>query len=223
MQTLWNYYLNFSIKTRLTTLCVCYSICIVAAALTAQSASPLIKFGAPALFIVAGGIFGWINIWSINRPIQRAIGYLETMAGGDLSETVTVLRKNEFSKMFTAMRHLQESMRGIIAGIQQTAGELAGASDQLRATSAQIVEGTEHASEQSDSITTAVDEMASVSIAISHNCQQMAAKAASTDDATRSGETTIFSMTAMMEAIERMVIDTTEAVKALGVNSERIG
>ncbi|HBB69333.1 MAG TPA: methyl-accepting chemotaxis protein, partial [Geobacter sulfurreducens] len=223
MVSLWNFYLNFSVKARLATLCVCYSACIAATALAAQADSALIKYGSVILFIVLGGIFGWINIWSINRPIQRAIGYLQTMARGDLSQEITVFRKNEFSKMLLTMRELQGSMRDIISGIQTTAADLSAASDLLRTTSSQIAEGTDHASQESASITTAVDEMASVSLAISHNCQKMAEEASGTGHATESGTETISRMTTIMEAVEQMVSGTMAAVNALGANSERIG
>ncbi len=223
MNTLWNYYLNFSTKFRLIVLCVCYSFCILAAGFTAQFESPLIKYGSQALFIVLGAGFGWVNIWSINRPIQRAIAYLQTMASGNLSEEIKILRKNEFSRMLAAMRELQSSMRTMIAGMQGTAAHLTSASELLSTTSSQIADGTENASEQSAAISTAVDEMAAVSATISHSCQEMSEKAAGTSGATKRGEETITSMTSMMVEIERMVIGTMEAVKALGANSERIG
>lgn len=223
MDTLWNFYLNFPIKLRLALLCLCYSLCIIAEGITAQSDSSLIKYGSMALFIVLGGIFGWINVWSIYRPIQRAIGYLQTMARGDLGQEIVINRNNEISKMLAAMKELQKSMQDIIAGIRNMANSLSGASEQLRTTSVQIAEGTEHASVQSKSVTLAVDEMASVSATISQNCQEMADKAAGTNSATQSGEETIAKMTTMMGEIERMVIGTMDAVKALGANSERIG
>ncbi len=223
MKFILDYYLNFSIKFRLAILCFCYSFCIVATAWTSQQFSPLVKYGAMTLFIVLGGIFGWINIWMIDRGIQRAIGYLQTMAGGDLSQTITILRNNELSRMLNAMKNLQQSMCGIISGIQKTANHLTCSSQLLNATSAQIVDVTGHASTQSDAIAFAVEEMASVSADISHNCQKMADKAASTDSATRDGEKIISGMSAIMAEIERMVVGTMETVKALGTNSEHIG
>ena len=223
MESLWNYYLNFSIKFRLATLCFCYSVCIVATALASQSDSSLIKYGSIVLFIVLGGFFGWLNIWSIDRSTQRAIGYLQTMAQGDLSQTIMIKRNNEVSKMLFAMKGLQDSTRQIIAGIQNTANQLASASELLRTTSARMAQGTEDASQQSDSVSTAVAELASVSDSIMRQCQSMAEKAAQTDSATRSGEETVGNMTAMMGQIERMVIGTTEAVKSLGDTSDRIG
>lgn len=54
MVSLWNFYLNFSVKARLATLCVCYSACIAATALAAQADSALIKYGSVILFIVLG-------------------------------------------------------------------------------------------------------------------------------------------------------------------------
>ncbi len=133
------------------------------------------------------------------------------------------MRKNEFSKMLVAMKELQSSMRTMISGMQGTAAHLTSASELLSTTSSQIAVGTENASEQSAAISTAVNEMASVSETISHSCQEMADKASGTSEATRSGEETISNMTSMMGEIERMVIGTMEAVKALGSNSERIG
>jgi len=223
MASLWNYYLNFSIKARLGTLCVCYSLCIVAMALTAQSDSLLVKYGSMLLFIALGGIFGWVNIWSINRPIQRAIAYLQTMARGDLSQDISALRKNEFSKMINAMAELQNAMRTIISGIKSTADHLEESSEQLSATSTQIVEGTEDASVQSGRVSSSVEDMASISCTIAHSCQEMSGCASETSSATTSGAETIGKMKSIMGEIECMVIGTMEAVKALGTNSERIG
>jgi methyl-accepting chemotaxis protein len=159
----------------------------------------------------------------IDHAIQRAIGYLQTMAGGDLSQPINVIHTNEMSNMLSAMRYLQESMCSIISGIQKTANNLTDSSRLLNTTSSHIVDVTRHASSQSDAIATAVDELTSVSANISHNCQTMADKAASTDSATRDGEGIISGMSAIMGEIERMVVGTMETVKALGANSEHIG
>ncbi|UFS70922.1 methyl-accepting chemotaxis protein [Geomonas sp. RF6] len=223
MNTLWNCYLNLSIRLRLAVLCASYSLCMIAVGVCAQSGSPLVKYGSMAFLILLGGIFGWINIWSINRPIQRTIGYLQTMAGGDLTQEIRVLRKNEFSKMIAATKELQDSMRTIISGIKGTADRLATSSELLRSTSSEIVAETEQASSQSREVSTAVEEMASVSEGISLSCQEMAQKASGTNSATHSGAETVAGMRAMMAEIERMVLGTVEAVKALGANSERIG
>jgi methyl-accepting chemotaxis protein len=223
MNQLWNYYLNLTIRFRLSLLCVCYSLSLIASAVAAQTGSPLVSYGSVLLFIVLGGLFGWANIWSIRTPLVRAVSYLETMAQGDLSQHIVVNRNNEISKMLNAMKKLQDSMHDIIAGIQRTADHLTSASSDLSSNSSKMAQGTEHASHQSNSVSSAVGEMAMVSNDIALNCQRMADRAGSTNSATLKGEETIAHMTAMMGEIERMVIGTMDAVKALGTNSERIG
>jgi len=223
MKSIWNYYLNRTIRFRLSLLCACYSLCLVASALAATSHSPLVKYGLVTLFIVVGGLFGWINIWSITTPLARAVGYLETMAHGDLSLEIVVNRNNEISKMLRAMQRLQGSMREMIAGMQKTADHLTSASGELSSNSCKMAEGTEHASHESNSVSRAVSDMAEVSNDIALSCQRMAERAEGTKQATQNGTETIAHMTAMMSEIETMVIGTMDAVKALGGNSERIG
>jgi methyl-accepting chemotaxis protein len=133
------------------------------------------------------------------------------------------MRTNELSAMLKAMKVLQESMREMISRIQSTAGHLTGSSEILLTISSQIVEGTGHASVQTDAITTAMDEMATVSDSIAQNCQNMADKAAGTESATINGEETVSRMSSIMGEIEQMVTGTMKAVKALEGNSERIG
>jgi len=223
MKGLVNFYLNMSIRFRLTLLCVCYSFCIVAAALATEFGSGLVRYGSIVIFILLGALFGGLNIWSIRSPLIRTVGYLETMANGDLTQNIVINRNNEISKMLRSLQHLQESMRSIISGIQSTANQLTSASGELSATSSKIAEGTGRASQQSDSVSTAVVEMATVSSDIALSCQKMADRAGSTESATRKGDETIAHMAAMMGAIEKSVVDTMDDVKALGTNSERIG
>ena len=223
MKQLWNLYLDLTIRVRLSLLCVCYSFCLLASGLASQSDLPLIKYGSVPVFIVLGGIFGWANIWSIRTPLSRAVGYLEKMSLGDLSQNIVVNRHNEISQMLNAMKTLQHSMHDMIQGIQKTAEHLTGASRDLSANSEKMAEGTEQASQQSTSVSNAVGEMSVVSNDIALSCQRMADRAGSTNSATQKGEETITHMTSMMGEIERMVIGTMDAVKALGTNSERIG
>jgi methyl-accepting chemotaxis protein len=223
MNFIWNSYLNLTIKFRLSLLCFCYSLCIIAGSLAAEFGSPLVRHGSTLLFIVMGALFGWANIWSIRNPLVRAVGYLETMARGDLTQHIVVNRHNEISKMLNALTHLQGSMRDIISGIKVTADQLTSASGELSSSSSRIAQGTEHASSQSDSVSNAVVEMAAVSNDIALSCQKMAERAGTTNSATRQGEDTIVHMANMMGEIERMVVGTMDEVKALGANSEKIG
>ena len=105
-----NYYLNFSVKLRLTTLCICYTVGIFVVEFSGKF-SQNIHYGALAFTVIFGVLFSWLNIWSICQAIQRAMFHLETMAKGDLSQEITVFRHNEISLMLYSMKSLQESVQ----------------------------------------------------------------------------------------------------------------
>jgi len=223
MQTLYNFYLNFTINFRLGLLCFCYSTCIIATAVVARFVSTPVLIGAVIFFIIAGAVFGAINIYSISSAIARVIAFLQTMAQGNLTSNIVALRNNEISKILRAMSALQDSMRTVISGIQTTAGQLATASSDLSRTSENIANGTNKAASETDSVSSAVDDLSSVSVEIAHNCQQMAEKASDTRNSATEGERIIGGMATMMGEIGRMVTDTTAAVESLGANSGHIG
>jgi len=220
---IYELYRNRTIKGRLIILCVVYSLAVIVTAYTAKKCSDTVFMVSAASFLLFGVILTSMCINSILEPIRRIIGYLEEMAKGDLTRDISVKRKNELSKVVYTMHDMQQALRSMISGIQDASGRLASASESLSSSSAQISEGTDQASRESQSVATAVDELSATSISISRSCQEMASKATETEKATFAGEEKIAGMRTIMNEIERVVIGTTEAVKALGANSERIG
>lgn len=219
---IWELYRSLPIRYRFSILCICYTLCMAGVVVAARF-SDLVLYTTFFTFTLLGAIFGAINILSVTGPIQRAIGYLQEMSRGDLSRSIEIRRKTEISQMYLAIKELQHSMRGMISEMQTTSSRVADASGVLRTSSSEIAAGTEDACQQSSSVATAVEQLAAVSSTISQSCTEMAEKAATTEKATRSGEEIITNMNSMMGEIERMVIGTTEAVKALGATSEKIG
>ncbi len=223
MQTLQKLYFRLSIKTRIALLCFCYSLCIIAAAILGRSDSSVIRFGSLVLFICLGVFFGILNIWGIGTSIKRVIGYLQNMARGDLSQEIVVRNKNEISWVLTSIKDVQMSIRSMISGIQTTSRDLTEAAVNLKRTSENIAGGAEMAVDQSTAAVNAVEELSSVSNGISKNCQLMADNASETRVATSGGSRTIGEMSQVMDEIGKMVTDTTNAVGALGNNSNQIG
>lgn len=174
MSFLFNYYCSLTIRFRMSLLCICYSLCIITVAFTFQSSSMLVKYGSITLSIILGGFFVWINTWSVLTPIEKAIGTLETIAGGDLRVTIAVNSNNELSKMLRSIKNLQESMCRIIAGIQNTAVHLASSSEQLSTTSSMIANSVEQIASQTGTVATAGEEMAATSADIAQNCVMVA-------------------------------------------------
>jgi methyl-accepting chemotaxis protein len=114
MPRIVNYYLNFSIKFRLTLLAVCYTSCMIIVALS-DMFSHEVQFITIVFAVLLGALFSWLNIWSICQAIQRAMNYLSTMADGNLNQEIRIYRNNEISQMLHCMKSLQESVQMLSA------------------------------------------------------------------------------------------------------------
>jgi methyl-accepting chemotaxis protein len=223
MSFLLDYYCGLTIKFRLSLLCFCYSLCIIAVAFTSHSANLLVNYGSITLFIVLGGIFAWINIWSILTQIETAVGSLETIASGDLSVTIVIDSNNELSKMLSSITHLQESMCDIIAGVQKTAIQLVSSSEQLSATSSMIANSVEQVAAQAGTVATAGEEMAATSMDIAQNCVMVADGGKRANDSALSGSFVVKETVVVMNRIADRVRESARAVESLGTRSDQIG
>lgn len=223
METLKKLYFRQTIKLRVGLLCICYSVCMVAVAFLARSDSDFVRYGSLSIFIMLGAFFGMLNHFGIDASINRVIGYLKTMADGNLSDQIVVRNNNEISMILRSIIDVQNAMRQMISSIQATSSELSNSAATLRSTSNAMSSGAVNAVNQSVSASNAIEGLSSVSSDIARNCQFMAEQASSTRNATIDGEQTISSMSQLMGQIGDMVAETTTAVESLGNNSEQIG
>ena len=223
MKAIWNWYLKFTIRFRILLLCLCYSFCLIAVGVIARTQSLLVTIGAIILFVIAGQIFGAINMWGITNSISRVLDYLKEMAAGNLQRNIDVRRNNEISAVLRAISEVQQSMRTIISGIQVASNHVTSSSDHLGRTSGVIAVGTEKAANQTRSVSDAIDDLASVSSDISNNCMKMSDLAQDVEQASGEGEQVISGMSVIMGGIEKVMNETTDAVRSLGANSTRIG
>jgi methyl-accepting chemotaxis protein len=172
MDFLWNFYLGFSIKSRLTILCFCYSLCILATAVTSQLDSPLLKYGSVASFIVLGFVFGIINIWSIHVPLKKTISHLQNIAEGDLSETLDFSRKDEVGQLALAQNKMVERLREVVAEVKITADKVAADSCGISSRSEQMSLGAEKQETAADEASDLMKAMADNIRQNSHNATQ---------------------------------------------------
>jgi methyl-accepting chemotaxis protein len=124
-------YYRLSIKNRLFLLCICYSFCIVAASYAGQSSSLLIRFGILAGSIIAGFIFGFLNMVGIKNSIDRTLGYVKNLAEGDISRPIIALRNNEISHILKALEALRLATRESVSHSAAASHETAEASQKL--------------------------------------------------------------------------------------------
>ncbi|MBJ6724637.1 methyl-accepting chemotaxis protein [Geomesophilobacter sediminis] len=124
-------YYRLSIKSRLFLLCVCYSVCIIAASYAGQSSSYLIRFGVLIVSIIAGFVFGFLNMVGIKNSIERTLNWVRTLADGDISKPIIALRNNEISHILQALEVLRVATRDSVTHSASASHEASAASQKL--------------------------------------------------------------------------------------------
>lgn len=124
-------YYRLTIKSRLFILCICYSFCIVLASYAGQSDSNLIRFGVLAVSILAGFVFGFLNMVGIKNSIDRTLNNVKTLAAGDISKPIVALRNNEISLILKALESLRQATKDSVSHAIETSYEATDASQKL--------------------------------------------------------------------------------------------
>ena len=129
--TLIDLYYRLTIKSRLLLLCICYSFCIIAAAYSGHSDNPLIRYGILIGSIIAGFIFGFLNMIGIKNSIDRTLRHVKMLADGDISKPIIALRNNEISYILKALEILRLATQDSVAHASVASSESADASRKL--------------------------------------------------------------------------------------------
>lgn len=134
-----------------------------------------------------------VVIWGVTanvlRPLDRLVGHFESMAQGDLSQTITSPGNNEIGRLYSAMAHMQGSL-------SQTVGTVRTSGTSIYERSQQIASGNNDLSSRTEQQATSLEETASsmeqLASTVGHNAEnarqasQLAGSATLT--ARRSGE-----------------------------------
>jgi len=216
-------YMHLKIRTRIFLLSFCYSLCIIMAVIAGRTFSLTFSILSTAIFVILGMFFSALLFWSVNNALKRIIGYLGTMADGNLTQSIAPKRNNEISTIIRSIASVQSTMRDIITQISRTSEQVAQASRQLHDNASQIATGTEEVASQTNSVAEASSAMASTSGDIAHSCLNAAETSNHASRTAQSGADVVKQTITGMERIAERVKDASRTVEDLGARSEQIG
>ena len=178
-----------------------------------------------AVFLVLGIL---VSLW-ILRDVMRQLGgdpaeatrIVRGIARGDLSTTVTTAPGDDAS-LLAAMKVMQEGLRQVIAQIQSSAERLGAAAESLAATARQVADSSSQQSDSASSIAASVEQMT-----VSINMVSESARSANSlaDKARRlsgEGDRHVQDTVGQMNTIAESVASSTDVVRQLGEQSQRI-
>jgi methyl-accepting chemotaxis protein len=170
------------------------------------------------LLVAAVALAACLALWlvrSLTRPLRRAQGMLQRVAGGDLSQHVEVGSGDELGRMTAALNQTVERMRGAIATIAQSSTGMAGAAERMRLVSEQVSATAEETSTQAASVSAAAEQVSTNIHTVASGAEEMGASI--TEIAKSANEAADVATSAV-----RMAGDTNRTIAKLGASSQEI-
>ncbi len=189
------------------------------------------------LAVIAGIVAGLVLARMITRPLHQLVGYMQVVAGGDLSGEMRIRSADEVGDAARAFSEMVENLKKLIKQVQDTAEEVAASSEEL-ATSAnevgkatqqvadtvqQLAKGTDEQARAAETAGTVVEQMSSAIQQVSANSQSMVASSNEVTKTAETGKESVQKAITQMSAIERVTEESAAVVQGLGEQSTRIG
>ena len=83
--------------------------------------------------VALGGVISWVLTRGIVLPIRQAVGVAETVASGDLTHDIVANTKDETGALLRALRHMNDSLVGIVSQVRGGTDTIATASREISA------------------------------------------------------------------------------------------
>jgi methyl-accepting chemotaxis protein len=144
---------------------------------------------------------------SITQPIAKLIGVTESIAQGDLRETVEVTSKDEVGKLQIAVKEMSERLGGVIGDVRAAAEGLLAASTQVSAAAQSLTQGTSEQAASVEETTSSLEEMTASISQNADNSRQMDVMASKgAKDASDSGKAVGETLDAMTTIADKISI-----------------
>ena len=111
----------------------------------------------------------------LTKPLIAAVAAFRAMARGDLTQMLAVENKDEIGQLAEAANEMAANLRQMFGEIRQNTELIAGSSNNLSATAAQLASGAEETTAQSATVAAAAAQMSANMNSMSVSTEQMSA------------------------------------------------
>jgi len=176
------------------------------------------------IMVAAGMVIAWLITRGITRPLTSMVGFLNTIAQGDISHDVPVelsARKDEIGILGNAAGAMAANLKKMLQDVTNGVQTLASSSTELSAVSTQMSSNASQTAGKSASVATAAEEMSANTTSVAAGMEQASTNLASVATATEEMTATIGEIATNSEKARSITADATQqTAKASGLIKE---
>ncbi len=154
-----------------------------------------------ACALLAGAVFAWQLTRGIVGPIRDAVTVAETVAGGDLSHRIDTSAKDETGALLRALRHMNDSLVGIVGQVRGGTDTISTASREISAGNLDLSARTEQQASALEQTAASMEELTTTVRQNADNARQANQLAIAASDIAIQGGTVVGEVVTTMGAI----------------------
>jgi methyl-accepting chemotaxis protein len=181
----------------------------------------LFIFGVTAVCL--GAVTAYLLNRSITVPLSEGIAIADRLARGELNMEVKVDRKDEVGKLLQSMKNMVDKWKTLISEVKSSAASVASASHEMSASAEQLSRGSAAQVERTIQVSTASEEMSQASLDIARNANSISDSAKDMLLTAENGSSIVSKSVNEVNEIAEIVNRSSELVRDLGSQSEKIG
>ena len=160
----------------------------------------ILVLGTVALLIAAA--IAWFLARSIVHPLNDAVRVAGAVAAGDLTQRIEVMSNDETGKLMEAMKHMNESLVGIVGQVRGGTETIAVASRQIATGNADLSSRTESQASSLEETASSMEELTSTVKQNAENARQANQLVVSTAEIAAKGGSVVSEVVVTMESIK---------------------
>ena len=170
--------------------------------------------------LAAAGSLYWATQFS--RPIMSLVPFLKAVAAGDLSNGISVKRRDELGMLADAANEMAGQLRKLLQDLQQASIQITGASTQVLTAAEEHASGSVQQAASIAEVTATMEELTNTAKQIAMSATSVEKIADDSAQAAHAGYASVGEALEAMEKIRRRVADISGKTLLLGERSQRI-
>ena len=167
-------------------------------------------------------ILAWCLTRSIVGPLNQALQAAKAIAGGNLTQPVTVEGKDEASQLMATLSAMQGNLRQTLQQIADSSTQLATASEEMTAVTEQSSIGMQHQNSEVEQAATAVTEMSTAVDEVARNAVSASEAARQSTQAAARGKQRVDETLHAIHNLSDQVQQTSAEIERLADESQSI-